>query len=105
MFGNVESIGFNNHVRSSFINAPAEKVQKAYQAYVTLVKEMYKPENLVSYKMEPGDIITFNNQRVMHGRAAYSFTSSRFLEGSYFDWDEVYSAIRVMRKKLGIESI
>eukprot|EP00795_Rhopilema_esculentum_P010426 gene10426-19128_t len=100
-FGNVEDIAQNNHVRSSFINAPSEKVKRVYEAYFKLVKTMYAPENLVTYKMREGDMLVFNNKRVLHGRAAYEATSPRYLQGCYFDWDEVYSAIRVLRRKLG----
>ena len=103
MFGNVDNIAHNNHVRSSFINAPPEKVKKLYDAYYKLVKAMYDEANLVTYKMKAGDIVAFNNQRVLHGRAAYKATTARHLSGCYFDWDEFYSAIRVYRKKLGLE--
>ena len=99
-FGNVEDIAQNNHVRSSFINAPSETVKKVYEAYFKLVKTMYAPENLVTYKMREGDMLVFNNKRVLHGRAAYEATSPRYLQGCYFDWDEVYSAILVLRRKL-----
>lgn len=104
MFGNVESIAHNNHVRSSFINAPASKVKSIYEAYYKLVKTMYDGVNLVTYKQKDGDIVTFNNQRILHGRAAYKATTMRHLSGCYFDWDEAYSAIRVYRNKLGLEN-
>ena len=104
LFGNVESVAHNHHVRSSYMNATAAVVQEAYRAYFTFVKTLYQPENLLTYKMKSGDIITFNNQRVLHGRAAFTATSSRWLEGCYFDWDEMFSSIRVLRNRLGIES-
>ena len=96
----MESIAHNNHVRSSFINAPAEKIKKIYDAYYKLVKAMYDKENLVIHKQRQGGIVAFNNQRILHGRAPYKITSVRHLSGCYFDWDEVYSAIRVYRRKL-----
>ena len=103
MFGKVESIAHNNPVRSSFINAPAEKIQHIYEAYYKLVNIMYDKENLVTYKLKPGDIVAFNNQRVLHGRAAYKATSERDLSCCYFDWDDVYSAIRIYRKNIGLQ--
>eukprot|EP00794_Sanderia_malayensis_P015681 gene15681-17262_t len=101
-FGNVESISMNNHVRSSFVNAPVDKVYDSYKAYYALSKALRDAKNRVTYKMKAGDIVTFDNRRVLHGRAAYSLTSERHLEGCYFDWDEANSAIRVLRKRLGI---
>jgi len=100
MLGNVESIAHNNHVRSSYINAPADKVKKSYEAYYKLIRAMYDKDNLVTHKQMKGNVVTFNNQRVLHGRAAYKITSVRHLCGCYFDWDDIYSAIRIYRRKL-----
>ena len=42
--------------------------------------------NLVEYKMEEGDIVCFNDQRVLHGRTAYDAEKvDRWLEGGYLD--------------------
>ena len=100
MLGNVESVAHNNHVRSSYINAPADKVKKSYEAYYKLIRAMYDKDNLVTHKQREGNVVTFNNQRVLHGRAAYKITSVRHLSGCYFDWDDMYSAIRIYRRKL-----
>lgn len=43
-----------------------------------------------------GEILTFDNIRVFHGRSTYE--GDRHLEGGYLDWDYVYSKIRVLRK-------
>ena len=102
MFGEVESVAQNNHVRSSYINAPAHRIKDIYKAYYELVHAMYNKENLVTYKQKQGDMVTFNNKRVLHGRAAYRITSVRHLSGCYFDWDEIYSAIQIYRRNLGL---
>ena len=49
-----------------------------------------------------GEIVTFHNSRVLHGRSAFTVTKvgSRHLEGAYIDWDEAYSRMRVLREKL-----
>ena len=99
----MQGIAQNNHVRSSFINAPAEKIKQIYEAYYKLVKTMYDEANLLTYKQKGGDVVTFNNQRILHGRAAYRATTTRHLTGCYFDWDEFYSAIRIYRRRLGLE--
>ena len=55
--------------------------------------------------MNPGDIIALNNERVLHARGAYSsrdFDNSRLLEGTYFDWDPIYSKIRVLARKMNV---
>ncbi len=48
--------------------------------------------------------MTFDNQRVLHGRSSFEVTecgtSSRHLEGAFIDWDEACSRRRVIREKM-----
>ena len=97
--GGLESISLNNHVRSSFINAPFEDMMDIYRAYYALTKHIN--EDVLEYKMSPGDIVCFNNKRVMHGRKSYDArTTTRWLEGMYMDADEVKSKYRTTREKV-----
>lgn len=43
-----------------------------------------------------GDIISFANMRVLHGRLGFATQMERFLEGAYIDWDEIRSRRRVI---------
>ncbi|XP_061132644.1 gamma-butyrobetaine dioxygenase [Syngnathus typhle] len=95
----VVRINYNNATRDSVLDLPLHQVQpfyRALKAYVNLIK---RPENMVSYKMEPGDIVTFDNWRLLHGRKSYvsSPDKVRHLEGAYLDWDEVMSRLRILR--------
>ena len=95
-FGGLESISLNNHVRSSFINAPYEGIMDIYKAYYALTKHINS--EVMEYKMSPGDIVCFNNKRVMHGRRSFDArTTTRWLEGMYMDADEVRSKYRTTR--------
>lgn len=61
-----------------------------YLAMDKLTMLLHSPENKFVTKMEPGDMFVFNNKRVLHGRSSYDAArSSRFLQGSYMDWDEI----------------
>eukprot|EP00795_Rhopilema_esculentum_P010428 gene10428-19130_t len=104
-FGMVDGIAENNAVKGSIIHAPAEQVKKLYEAHDKLVKIFNKPENVVTYKMEEGDTLVFNNNRVLHGRAGFAATSPRHLQGCYLSWDDVYCAIRVLRLAMGKNEI
>ncbi|XP_037087408.1 gamma-butyrobetaine dioxygenase-like [Pollicipes pollicipes] len=55
-------------------------------------------ENHMLYKMADGDVLVFNNRRVMHGRRGYTVTSdsTRTLEGGYIDWDEILCRYRTV---------
>lgn len=59
---------------------------------------------IVEHKLAPGDVISFNNSRVLHGRSAFTVTGqgSRFLSAIYLDWDMMYSRMRVLAKKFNI---
>ena len=49
-----------------------------------------------------GEMVTFNNLRVLHGRTAFGrdLKGERLVQGAYLDWDEVRSRIRVLKAKL-----
>ena len=99
LFGNVESVNVNNYGRDSFINAPIDMVWKSYEALYFLEQTLH--DNLIEYKMEPGDIVCMNNRRVVHGRSGYDSTKTdRWLQGCYFDWDETMSRYRILKKKV-----
>lgn len=100
--GNVVRINYNNATRDSVLDLPAEQVHPFLSALKDFVLLMYKPENLVTFKMEPGDVLTFDNWRILHGRLSYHSDGGyeRHLEGAYADWDEVMSRARCLKHAL-----
>ena len=103
--GQIGNIHYAQHVRGSYINAPPENVLEAYKAYYAYTKILYGNDVMIQYKMEPGDILVFDNQRITHGRTAYDSTkTTRLLEGCYFDWDPVLAKYRIHKQPLGTQS-
>lgn len=102
----VVRINYNNATRDSVLDLPLHQVQSFYSALKTFVTLMTQPDNVVTYKMEPGDLVTFDNWRLLHGRRSYLTHADtvRHLEGAYLDWDEVMSRLRVLRKSVQRES-
>ena len=57
--------------------------------------------------MNAGDLVIWNNNRVLHGRAAFDGRQEedtrgsldRHLVGGYVDWDDVLSKRRVLRSR------
>ncbi|XP_044058044.1 gamma-butyrobetaine dioxygenase [Siniperca chuatsi] len=98
--GRVVRINYNNATRESVLDLPLHQVQPFYRALKAYVDIMNRPENVVTYRMEPGDIVTFDNWRLLHGRRSYISRPDRLrhLEGAYLDWDEVMSRLRILRK-------
>ena len=81
-----------------------EKTIQLYAGYLTIGRMLRDPANQIEHKMVPGDVITFNNSRVLHGRSAFKITesSNRRLQGYSMDWDVVYSRMRVLAKRFNI---
>uniref|UniRef100_A0A1B6F0H0 Gamma-butyrobetaine dioxygenase n=1 Tax=Cuerna arida TaxID=1464854 RepID=A0A1B6F0H0_9HEMI len=94
--GEVVRINWSQPQRSSHFCVPVDQVTPWYRALQLFTQHMHSIHSKVLYKMSPGEILTFNNIRVFHGRSTYR--GDRHLEGGYLDWDYVYSRIRVLRK-------
>lgn len=71
----------------------------------------YSREFTVDRKLRQGDIMIFNNQRILHGRRSFSVdmdraTNGRHLVGCYTDLDETLNQYRLLRrhhlKELGV---
>lgn len=69
-----------------------KKVQKWFEA-MELFKRFSK-EEVVEFKMDEDDFLTFDNTRLLHGRTAFEANEHRTIVGCYVDWDEIYSKYR-----------
>ena len=49
------------------------------------------------FQLEPGNLLTFDNHRLMHGRTAY--TGLRQMCGCYINKEEWVGKLRVLREK------
>ncbi|XP_026562053.1 gamma-butyrobetaine dioxygenase isoform X1 [Pseudonaja textilis] len=100
--GQVVRINFNNATRDTIFDIPAEKVKPFYAALKDYVGLLNSTDYKYSYKMKPGDIVVFDNWRLLHGRQSYQAGAeiSRHLEGAYADWDVVMSRLRILQKNV-----
>lgn len=57
------------------------------------------PQNMVQYRLQAGDCVLFDNQRILHGRTQFDTSSGRrHLHGTYVDAQTMSSALaRVVR--------
>nr|XP_054762219.1 gamma-butyrobetaine dioxygenase-like [Lytechinus pictus] len=100
--GEFKGLAYNDQVRSPYINIPVRQVKGVYKALKRFHTAMYRKDNFINYKLKEGEVVTFDNNRVMHGRSGYTVTfedgkdKSRLLEGAFLDWDEIYSRIRLL---------
>ena len=78
---------------------PDEKVPAAYRALKIFSHYAHDERFQITFSFRRGDLVGFDNRRVLHGRDAFDGThGSRFLAGCYVDHDEIYSRLRVLER-------
>ena len=70
-------------------------VDEFYEAYAAFVEILDASDAVAELTMGPGDLVVFDNRRVLHGRTAFEVTGPRHLQGCYIDIDALYSRTRV----------
>uniref|UniRef100_A0A182XL26 Gamma-butyrobetaine dioxygenase n=1 Tax=Anopheles quadriannulatus TaxID=34691 RepID=A0A182XL26_ANOQN len=95
--GRLERINHSVPQRDSHFSVPLDRVEPWYRAMQRFVTILHR--EAVSFKTAPGDILTFSNVRMVHGRTGYTDTAgnTRHIVGAYLDWDEIYSRWRVLK--------
>jgi gamma-butyrobetaine dioxygenase len=73
------------------------KLKKYYPAYRQLCELVREPERLVICRLQPGDLVLFDNTRILHGRTAF-MNEGRHLQGCYLDADGLYSTLAVLSR-------
>lgn len=119
---NIQGVRHSIPQRDSVFLTNLQNVKPWYKALKAFVDSINN--NAATFKLEPGkqqfvkfeitsfayfisgDILAFDNTRLVHGRRGYKDTDKiqRFLVGMFLDWDELYSAMRVVRKEIGLQS-
>lgn len=105
------SIHLTNHTRDAYMNSTDAKLDiELMDAYYKFNRMINDPKYVFEYQLKPGEIMTFDNNRVLHGRTAYNMDDqsnpqsaqleeTRQLEGGYLDWDLVYSKLRTLQNQ------
>ena len=58
-----------------------------YDAYLAFYHRVHAPEAAYARKLAAGEIVIFDNRRLLHGRRAYRRGGARWLRGAYADID------------------
>ena len=73
-----------------------DKVYKAHHRFGNL---LHDEKFQIKFRLEPGDIFSFNNRRALHGRTAFDPNSgNRHLQGYYMDRDEIIGRLNFLKK-------
>ncbi|GGX88167.1 gamma-butyrobetaine,2-oxoglutarate dioxygenase [Litchfieldella qijiaojingensis] len=96
--GKVVEVRFNNWIRDT-LRLPAHEVDAWYEAYRHFWHLLHDPRHQLEFALAPGQMIAFDNRRVLHGRRAFDpNTGRRHLQGTYLDRDMLESRLRVLSR-------
>ncbi len=73
-------------------------IPRAYEAMRLFAQVARDPRFQIRYPFRPGDLVGFDNRRVLHGRDAFQSGGERHLRGCYADHDDIHSRLRVLRR-------
>ena len=97
--GRVREVCFSPHL-TDVLDLPAERLRSYYEAFRAFVRKARDPDYSIALQLEPGQILVFDNRRVLHGRQAFDPRSGRrHLNGFYVDRVELDSRIRVLSRQ------
>lgn len=94
----VTGVRFNNRSIAT-IQLPPEKMRTFYSAYRHFAEVLEREDLALQFKLEPGQLILFDNTRILHARTPFSAEGNRHLQGAYADLDGLYSTLRALRAK------
>lgn len=98
--GEIRAVHYNSRSIAPLRLAPRD-VRGFYDAYRRFAALLREPRFQVKLRLAEGTVVVFDNQRVLHGRTAYSSARhARHLRGCYLTRDSVRSEAAVLRRRL-----
>ena len=96
--GSIAEIRYANALRADPDMAEAD-IPRAYRAVRLLSRLAGEPRFVCRYPFAPGDLVVFDNRRILHGRDAFDPAGGRRrLDGCYVDHDDLFSRLRVLSR-------
>lgn len=97
--GELIEVRFNAHIAGVF-DMPSDQMPAYYAAYRAFMARTRDPAYRLTLKLEAGEMVVFDNRRVLHGREAFDpSTGHRHLHGCYVDRGEFASRLRVLARE------
>ena len=98
--GNLFQVRYNNALLAP-LDVTSELVESIYASYRNFTLLIRDSALQVKLRLEPGDVMVFNNLRVMHGRGSFDPQSGRrHLQGCYVDIEDFRGRLTVMEQQL-----
>lgn len=95
-----KSLTLNPHL-ADIPDLNAAEMVNFYTAYQELMRRTRSTDHKIEYVLQKGEMVIFDNLRVLHGRSAFDPNSgNRHLRGFYIEHNEVESKIRMLARSL-----
>ena len=65
---------------------------RAIKAFTSIKNFVNNPANQIIFKLQPNQILVFDNNRILHGRTGFKINDKRKLNGLWFDGNCQYSS-------------
>ena len=93
--GEIETIRLNHRA----LDAPAHLQPMAdwYDAYLAFYRIVHAPEAAWERTLRPGEMVIFDNRRILHGRRTLTGGSPRWLQGCYAHRDGLLATLSRLR--------
>jgi len=88
--GVVSAVSINNRSMEAPTLSPVRWAE-FYRSYASFAEVLASPESVIELTLNAGELVGFDNRRVLHGRGAFAVTAHRHLQGCYIDMDAVQS--------------
>jgi len=76
-----------------------DEMEKVYKAHHRFGNLLHDDKFVIKFRLESGDIFSFNNRRLLHGRTEFDPNSGhRHLQGYYMDRDEIIGRLNYLKK-------
>ncbi|MFQ6547389.1 TauD/TfdA family dioxygenase [Aestuariibius sp. 2305UL40-4] len=99
--GQVSELCCNAHI-ADILDLDPGIMPAYYRAYRQMMELTRDPGYVISLRLSAGEMVIFDNRRVLHGREAFDpATGFRHLHGCYVDRGEWDSRIRVLARAMG----
>ena len=83
------------------LDIKSNKMKRFYEAYRFFYSLLHNKKYLVEFRLKKGDLLCFDNRRILHGRASFNpHSGNRHLQGYYIEREEIYSKLNYLKKIL-----
>jgi len=97
--GAVTAVHYNSRSIAPLLDPSARAATAFYAAYRRFAALLCDPRYQLKFRLADGEIVVFDNQRILHGRTAFSSARhARHLRGCYLTRDSVYSTAALLRR-------